>query len=336
MRINVLTAALVLGLGAPSGDPQQIVFARVFPQPGQIGLFIAAPDGGGERPLVAPADTDYDPAWSPDGASIVFTSERNGSADLYRVKRDGGGLERLTDSPSYDDQAAFSPDGKQLVFVSTRSGGTADLWTLDLQTRHAKPLTSGPGGDFRPAWSPDGRWIAFSSDRLSNLPFAHGRWEHLQLADIFIVHPDGSGLKRVSGHGNFCGTPKWAADSRRVIAYCMTAEQTLDNRRAIPEHPEDTRIVSIDIASGGTSDLPAGPGVKFNPSILRDDTIAYIDAARRRKPASTIPNGTRGPTGSIRAAAWSPDGTQVVFHKRVPSFARKPWVKTFSDTPPTS
>ena len=143
----------------------QIVMTRVFPQPGQIGLFIAAADGSNERPLVSPADLDYDATWAPDGASIVFTSERNGSADLYRVKADGSGLERLTDSPAYDDQAAFSPDGRQLVFVTTRAGGTADLWTMDLQTRMAKALTSGPGGDFRPSWSPDGQWIAFSSDR---------------------------------------------------------------------------------------------------------------------------------------------------------------------------
>src|SRR5262245_62827164 len=106
---------------AETPQPQRIVFARVFPQPGQIGLFIAAADGSNEHPLVTPADVDYNPAWAPDGASIVFTSERNGSADLYRVKPDGTGLERLTDSPSYDDQAAFSPDGKQLVFVSTRA-----------------------------------------------------------------------------------------------------------------------------------------------------------------------------------------------------------------------
>ncbi len=74
-----------------------------------------------------------------------------------------------------------------LVFVTTRGGGTADLWTMDVQSRTAKALTSGPGGDFRPSWSPDGQWIAFSSDRLSDLPFAHGRWEHLHLVDLFIV-----------------------------------------------------------------------------------------------------------------------------------------------------
>ena len=325
----VVVAGLTLAAQTPQS--QRVVFARVFPQPGQIGLFVAAADGSNEHPLVTPPDMDYDAAWAPDGASIVFTSERSGSADLYRVKRDGSGLERITDSPAYDDQAAFSPDGKQLVFVSTRSDGTADLWTLDLQTRRTRALTSGAGGDFRPSWSPDGQWIAFSSDRLSNLPFSHGRWEHLHLVDLFIVHPDGSGLKQLTEHGGFCGSPKWTADSRRVIAYCMTAEQTLDNRRAVPEHPEDTRIVSVDINNGGMIEVPSGRGVKFNPSIPSGDVLAYIrrDGDERGIHYS---NGRRGPAGEIRTAAWSPDGTQVVFHKRV-AFQRKPWVRTWSRNP---
>src|SRR5215213_7868877 len=98
MRIGLLVVAVVVGF-TRTPSPQQIVFARVFPQPEQIGLFVAAADGTKAHPLVTPADADYDAAWSPDGGSIVFTSERNGSADLYRVKPDGSGLERLTDSP---------------------------------------------------------------------------------------------------------------------------------------------------------------------------------------------------------------------------------------------
>ena len=330
MRASLFVAVIALAL-AQAPSPNKVVLTRVFPQPGQIGLFMAAADGSNEHPLVTPADLDYDAAWSPDGASIVFTSERNGSADLYRVKPDGTGLERLTDSPAYDDQAAFSPDGQHLVFVTTRAGGTADLWTMDLRTRASKALTSGPGGDFRPSWSPDGRWIAFASDRTSSLPPAHGRWERLQIVDLYIIHPDGSGLKRLTPHGDFCGSPKWAADSRRIVAYCMTAEQTLDNRRAAPEHPEDTRIVSVDINTGAMSELPTGPGVKFNPSVLSGDVLGYI---RRDGDTRGIhySNGRRGPAGEIRSAAWSPDGARVVFHKRL-AIQRKPWVRTWSPHP---
>jgi TolB protein len=74
---------------------------------------------------------DYNPAWSPDGRWIVFTSERDGSPDLYKVDLDTSRVTRLTNHAMYEDQAAVSPDGKRIVFVSTREGGTADLWTLD-------------------------------------------------------------------------------------------------------------------------------------------------------------------------------------------------------------
>src|SRR5216117_3635324 len=133
MRTFVVAVAAVLGVAAAASEPQKIAFARVFPNAGQVGLFIAAADGSNEHPLLTNRDVDYDPVWAPDGASIVFTSDRQGSADLFRVKPDGSALEPLTDDPSYDDQAAFSPDGKQLVFVSSRSGGIAHLWTMELQ-----------------------------------------------------------------------------------------------------------------------------------------------------------------------------------------------------------
>ena len=227
------------------------------------------------------------------------------------MKPDGTSVERLTDSPAYDDQAAFSGDGQQIVFVTTRANGTADLWTLDVRTHRAKALTSGPGGDYRPSWSPDGSWIAFTSDRGTGLPFSRGRWEALQRTEIYLVHPDGSGLRQLTKRGEFCGSPKWSADSHHVIAYCTTAQETMEFRQAVPESGS-TSLVSIDVASGAVSDRASGPGVKMAPAFVGND-IGYI---RKDQPSGiAYASGKSGPQGKVLGAAWSPDGQRVAYHK---------------------
>jgi Tol biopolymer transport system component len=324
---------LCAGLGAlifaaiPSLAADKVLFARLGPS--GASLFISNADGTAERPLTPAGSLDYNPSWSPKGDWIVFTSERAGSADLFRIHPDGTGLERLTDDPAYDDQAGFSPDGKHIVFVSTRGGGRANLWVLDVASHQAKPLTLGDGGDFRPSWSPDGQWIAFSSDRESDLRPAKGRWERLHLVDVYLIHPDGTGLKRISEHGGFCGSPKWTSDSKSVVAYCMSDEDTWTYRAG--REDGDDKLVKIDISSGETTPVPAGPGVKLLPAVLPSGEISYL---RHDKTTNGIfyGNGKPGPAGpTLHTPSWSPDGAQVVYSRyisKLPTEPAKQWSRT--------
>jgi len=307
----ILSALLVIATTLGCRAAERILMTRLGPS--QSSLFVSNADGNGEQ-KVTEGSLDYDPVWSPDGQWIVFTSERDGSADLYRMRPDGSGVEPLTDDPAYDDQAAFSPDGSRIAFVTTRAGGRANLWTLDLRTGQATPLTSGEGGDFRPSWSPDGQWIAFSSDRGSPMDFAKGRWEHLHFVDIYLVRPDGSGLKRLS-HGDFCGSPKWSPDSASVVAYCMPAEDTWTFRVALRRGglaEGETALRRIDIATGKAKPVDAGPGVKMFPSVLRSGEIAFLRADVQAQ-GVFYASGKAGPAGDVRWPAWSPDGSKVVY-----------------------
>ena len=344
---RLLWCVLILYMATPAvtqPQPKTIVFSRLGPS--QTRVFVSNADGTAERPILNSDSLDYNPVWSPDGQSIVFTSERNGSADLYRVRLDGSGLQRLTAHPAYDDQADFSPDGRKLVFVSTRADGATDLWVRDLSTNQERPLTSGRGGDFRPAWSPDGNWIAFSSDRGTKVQRDGGGqwWVHLQLADIYIVRPDGSAMKRLTNSANFCGGPRWSRDSRHVIGYCLSAEETFAYRSQSESTDEalrtmgraplrgNTRLVSIDVATLEQTTITAPPGIKSFPSVLETGEIAYVKKDSDDRGIFYISSGKKGPVGMVRSPSWSPDGTRVAYH-RLLDLKTPAWRKVWSRNP---
>ena len=164
---------------------QERVFVDQW-SPTESVLMIAAADGSDARKLIAGSERDYNASFSSDGEWVIFTSERFGSADIFRVRTDGTEIERLTDDPAFDDQAALSPDGSTVAFLSTRDSGSTDIYLLNIKTGLVRNVTDDPGGDYRPSWSPDGEKIAFSSDRGTWLPMAAGRWEHLHPVPVLV------------------------------------------------------------------------------------------------------------------------------------------------------
>lgn len=312
LGVSIPLAAGGQGNAPPPDGVERIFVDQMRPERSQI--VIATSDGGNSRRALVPGtERDYNASFSSDGQWVVFTSERYGSADIFRVRPSGLGMERLTDHASYEDQAALSPDGRSLAFVSSREN-QSDIYVMDLATRRVRNLTNSPGGDFRPSWSPDGKSIAFSSDRGARLPMAAGRWEHTHPVSVYVADVSSGTTRRMTQDpATFAGSPKWSKDGRRVVFYELPVADTFGaHYRDGAEHLQG-RIVSIDVATGARTEHASGTGLKVSPQFLEDGVIAYL-AKGGKGGRLVFTDGRSAASGDIGGPSWSPDGKQVVYH----------------------
>ena len=283
-------------------------------------IFIADADGSNAKPLAPSPALDYNPSFSPDGKWVIFTSQRSGPSEIYRVHPDGSGLEKLTGDRVFDDQAALSPDGKSLAYVSSRSG-QADIVILDLQTHKARNLTDNPAGDFRPAWSPDGQWIAFSSDRdPPSRPCdaytgpMRSAFVRMQFTAIYIAHPDGSGLRRITDATQLAGTPRWSPDGSQLLFY----QGGIAEECGVPGllgGVGTTQVASFDMKTGKTEMLTSGAEERIYPHFLKDGRTAFV--VRGDHPGIVFTPGNQKTEGEFGAPDWAPDVRKLVFHREV-------------------
>jgi TolB protein len=130
-------------------------------------------DNGEIRNLTNNPGNDTQPNWvrsstlDASGEHIVFTSDRDGNQEIYRMKTDGAEAVNLTGNPASDQMAKGAADGVLLAFTTNRDGNQ-EIYSMRIDGNGLVNATNHPANDFGASWSTNQAWIAFTSDRDGN------------------------------------------------------------------------------------------------------------------------------------------------------------------------
>ncbi|HKW41313.1 MAG TPA: Ig-like domain-containing protein [Gemmatimonadales bacterium] len=172
-----------------------------------------------------------EPAFSPDGSRIVFTSTRDAQSEIYLMDADGTDVSRLTNSPAADGDASFTADGQAVVYHSQRTGHR-QIFVQPITSSDAAQLTQEPADNFQPTMSPDGETIAFVSTREGN-------------PHIWLMAKDGTNQRAVTrGQQTKESAPHFLRDGS--LAYLI--EQKESGRNV-------TQVVKADLTTGKVTPL---------------------------------------------------------------------------------
>jgi Tol biopolymer transport system component len=250
------------------------------------------------------ADSGW-PVWAPGGRRIAFDSSRADPDptddvainDIFTLRPDGSGLVKLTDSAGFSADAGYSPDGRWIVFDSDRGDNPAQQGIYVMaaadgsRLRRVTTLPAGDEVDSAPRFSPDGRRIVFTRYR----PLDGG--EGQSLSALFVVRPDGSGLRQITGWDLRAGDADWSPDGRWIV---FETQNLFGDVQVVK--PDGSKLTNIthNVVEGERQEGSADP--VWSPD---GRTILFIDG--RNSPDGFVAGlATMRPNGKDRRNASDP------------------------------
>jgi len=159
---------------------------------------------GGENPINLTKDSTVDeftPAFSPDGESIAYRSEREGGG-IFVMGATGESPRRVSDKGFHP---AWSPDGREIAYSTEYAfdaysrNAVSQLWVVELDSEEKRKIYEGDA--VVPHWSPGGGRIAF--------------WGNTQgQRDIWTISADGGEATQVTNDVETDWNPLWSADGK--------------------------------------------------------------------------------------------------------------------------
>jgi Tol biopolymer transport system component len=150
---------------------------------------------------------DAEGSYSPDGRAIVFTSFRDGNAEIYIMNAHGTSPRRITNAPGYDGGPFFSPDGKRIVYRSDRNDNDLlQLFVNNTEGTAERQLTDNEFVNWGPFWHPDSRHIVYATSK-------HGHTNY----EIYLMDVDTGAQVRLTHHEGFDGLPVFSPDGTKLM-----------------------------------------------------------------------------------------------------------------------
>lgn len=149
-----------------SPDGKSIIFTASSAESSGTTLWMIDADGTNLRQITSRTrGVDCSPAFSTKTGEVVFTSDRSGSPQIYRMDQYGANQSRVPVPGDYNDAASFSPDNTKIAYQSRTRGNAFDIYVFDVASGESTRVVDPSGSNENPAWSPDGRFLVFSSSR---------------------------------------------------------------------------------------------------------------------------------------------------------------------------